>query len=218
MGSAGTGKTFLALLAGLHQVLIKNDYRKMLVSRPVIPLGPDIGYLPGNVQEKLESWMQPMYDNLSLIMHSVSKSQQPQLESDGHGHHFKRAKKDQEKWQKKPKHRIEATMEDLVHNGKLSIEAMTYMRGRSIPFQYILIDEVQNLTLHEVKTLLTRVGEGSKIIILGDPYQIDSPYLDFNSNGLMVATNAFKGQQVFGSVFLQTTERSELSRLASELL
>lgn len=218
VGSAGTGKTFLALLAGLHQVLIKNDYRKMLVSRPVIPLGPDIGYLPGNVQEKLESWMQPMYDNLSLIMHSVSKSQQPQLESDGHGHHFKRAKKDHEKWQKKPKHRIEATMEDLVHNGKLSIEAMTYMRGRSIPFQYILIDEVQNLTLHEVKTLLTRVGEGSKIIILGDPYQIDSPYLDFNSNGLMVATNAFKGQQVFGSVFLQTTERSELSRLASELL
>jgi len=105
-----------------------------------------------------------------------------------------------------------------VHSGKLSLEAMTYMRGRSIPFQYILIDEVQNLTLHEVKTLITRVGEGSKIVLLGDPYQIDSPYLDFNSNGLMVATNAFKGQSIFGSVFLQTTERSELSRLASELL
>lgn len=219
VGPAGTGKTFLALLAGLHQVLAKDVYRKMLISRPVIPLGPDIGYLPGNVQEKLESWMQPMYDNLNLIMHSVASVQHlNQIEEEGRAHHLRRHKKEHEKWQKKRKHKIEFTMEDLIHSGKLSLEAMTYMRGRSIPFQYILIDEVQNLTLHEVKTLITRVGEGSKIIISGDPYQIDSPYLDFNSNGLMVASNAFKGQKIFGSVFLETTERSELSRLASELL
>jgi len=219
VGAAGTGKTFLALLSGLHQVLSKDVYRKMLISRPVIPLGPDIGYLPGNVQEKLESWMQPMYDNLGLIMHSIKGSQHlQQLEHGNNGcvQPFKPNK--HEKWQKKRKTRVDFTMEDLVHSGKLSLEAMTYMRGRSIPFQYILIDEVQNLTLHEVKTLITRVGEGSKIILLGDPYQIDSPYLDFNSNGLMVATNAFKGQNIFGSVFLETTERSELSRLASELL
>lgn len=220
VGSAGTGKTFLALLAGLHQILVKDIYRKMLISRPVIPLGPDIGYLPGNVQEKLESWMQPMYDNLGLIMHSIKSSQHlPQFNGEQPVKPFKHNKKEEpEKWQKKRKARIDFSMEDLVHSGKLSLEAMTYMRGRSIPFQYILIDEVQNLTLHEVKTLITRVGEGSKIILLGDPYQIDSPYLDFNSNGLMVATNAFKGQNIFGSVFLETTERSELSRLASELL
>lgn len=219
VGSAGTGKTFLALLAGLHQVLVKDVYRKMLISRPVIPLGPDIGYLPGNVQEKLESWMQPMYDNLNLIMHSVSSAQHlKQIASENQPkQQFKHPKKD-EKWQKKRKSRVSFTMEDLIHSDKLSLEAMTYMRGRSIPFQYILIDEVQNLTLHEVKTLITRVGEGSKIIILGDPYQIDSPYLDFNSNGLMVATNAFRGQDIFGSVFLKTTERSELSSLASKLL
>jgi PhoH-like ATPase len=218
VGSAGTGKTFLALLAGLHQVLSDDIYRKMLISRPVIPLGPDIGYLPGNVQEKLESWMQPMYDNLGLIMHSIKSSQHvPQIGGDAPVKPFNKHSKP-EKWQKKRKTRVDFSMEDLVHSGKLSLEAMTYMRGRSIPFQYILIDEVQNLTLHEVKTLITRVGEGSKIVLLGDPYQIDSPYLDFNSNGLMVATNAFKGQSIFGSVFLQTTERSELSRLASELL
>jgi PhoH-like ATPase len=222
VGSAGTGKTFLALLAGLHQVLIKDVYRKILISRPVIPLGPDIGYLPGNVQEKLESWMQPMYDNLNLIMHSVNNSPNTlQIESDGNFKKNKWNKNDpkvQDKWQKKKKSRVSFSMEDLIHSAKLSLEAMTYMRGRSIPFQYILIDEVQNLTLHEVKTLITRVGEGSKIIILGDPYQIDSPYLDFNSNGLMVANNAFKGQEIFGSVFLETTERSELSMLASKLL
>lgn len=219
VGAAGTGKTFLALLAGLHQVLVKDVYRKMLISRPVIPLGPDIGYLPGNVQEKLESWMQPMYDNLNLIMHSAASSQHiQQIEQSTAGQQFNKPKKGQEKWQKKRKSRVAFTMEDLIHSNKLSLEAMTYMRGRSIPFQYILIDEVQNLTLHEVKTLITRVGEGSKIIILGDPYQIDSPYLDFNSNGLMVAANAFKGERIFGSVFLETTERSELSSLASKLL
>lgn len=224
IGPAGTGKTFLALLAGLHQVLSRDVYRKILISRPVIPLGPDIGYLPGDVQEKLESWMQPMYDNLSLIMHSVAHEEHvQQIEDEDRGSYYKKRRHDKNqqhgRWQpKKRKVRNNVSMEDLIHSGKLSLEAMTYMRGRSIPFQYILIDEVQNLTLHEVKTLITRVGEGSKIVLSGDPYQIDSPYLDFNSNGLMVASNAFRGQSVFGTVFLETTERSELSRLASALL
>lgn len=105
-----------------------------------------------------------------------------------------------------------------MYQGKLSLEAITYMRGRSIPYQYILIDEVQNLSLHEVKTLVSRVGDGGKIILSGDPYQIDSQYLDFSSNGLVVTSERFKGQEIFGTVYLETSERSELSKLASELL
>ena len=222
IGPAGTGKTFLALLAGLQQVLISDLYKKILISRPVIPLGPDIGYLPGDVQEKLLSWMQPMYDNMSLIMNSASGEKHlTQVESEGRSKkHYKKDRHDKKDHRDK-KHKRKHTglsMDDLIHSDKLSLEAMTYMRGRSIPYQYILIDEVQNLTVHEVKTLLTRVGEGSKIIIAGDPYQIDSPYLDFSSNGLVVAGNSFKGQKVFGTVFLEKTERSELSRLASKLL
>lgn len=111
-----------------------------------------------------------------------------------------------------------APLDELIKRGKISLEPITYMRGRSIPYQYIIIDEVQNLTPHEVKTLITRVGEGSKIILAGDPYQIDSPYLDFASNGLVIASQRFKGQSLFGSVYLETSERSELSQLASELL
>ena len=119
---------------------------------------------------------------------------------------------------KHKKHNHGITFEDLIHQGKISLEAITYMRGRTIPYQLILIDEAQNLTPHEIKTLVTRVGEGSKIILTGDPYQIDSPYLDFSSNGLVVASERFKGQSLFGSVFLPVSERSELSRLAGELL
>ena len=110
------------------------------------------------------------------------------------------------------------TFDDLLHQGKISLEAITYMRGRSIPYQYILIDEAQNLTPHEIKTLVSRVGEGSKIVLVGDPYQIDSPYLDFSSNGLVVASERFKGQSIFASVYLETSERSELSKLAGQLL
>ena len=109
-------------------------------------------------------------------------------------------------------------MDHLIREGKISLEAITYMRGRSIPFQYILLDEVQNLTPHEVKTLISRVGEGSKIILAGDPFQIDTPYLDFSSNGLVVASSKFKGQPLFGMVFLESSERSELSNLVSQLL
>ena len=208
LGRAGSGKTFLALLAGLHQVLVAHDYKKILVSRPVVPLGKDLGYLPGDVQEKLHSWMLPIYDNIELILHHAAGGKQ---EPGGHG------KKHKDKKHKDDRHGL-GHVDELVRRGKLSMEAITYMRGRSIPYQFILIDEVQNLTPHEVKTLVTRVGEGSKIILAGDPYQIDSPYLDFSSNGLVLASERFKGQSVFGSVYLETSERSELSELANKLL
>lgn len=214
IGPAGTGKTFLALLAGLQQVLIEEEYDRILISRPVIPLGPDIGYLPGDIQEKLHSWMQPVYDNLELIIHSsVSRAHLQEIrEEEG------RKKRKRPRWEKERERKELRPLQDMINSGKISLEAITYMRGRSIPFQYIFIDEVQNLTPHEVKTLITRVGEGSKIILSGDPYQIDSPYLDFSSNGLVVASNRFKGRSLFGGVFLEVSERSEISRLAGELL
>ncbi|MGE0207232.1 MAG: PhoH family protein [Candidatus Babeliales bacterium] len=221
IGPAGTGKTFLALLAGMYQVLVSETFEKMLISRPVIPLGPDIGYLPGTIEEKLHSWMQPVYDNMEFIAHAINVGRRDAsaYETQRHeeryeGHRGSRKKKGKEH------HHQDRKMDpvaDLIKKGKISLEAITYMRGRSIPYQFILIDEVQNLTPHEVKTLISRVGEGSKIILAGDPYQIDSPYLDFSSNGLIVASNKFKGQRLFGTVFLESSERSELSRMVSEV-
>lgn len=216
IGPAGTGKTFLALLAGLHQVLIDHEYRKMLISRPVIPLGPDIGYLPGTIEEKLHSWMQPMYDNMYFITHAANVQKQfaeYEEQEDFYKNKYKKGKHKKERGEG----RTVESLDHLIKEGKVSLEAITYMRGRSIPFQYILLDEVQNLSPHEVKTLISRVGEGSKIIIAGDPYQIDAVYLDFSSNGLVVASNKFKGQKIFGTVFLESSERSELSQLVSEL-
>lgn len=215
-GPAGTGKTFLALLAGLHLLFVNKNYDRMIISRPVVPLGRDIGFLPGTVEEKLHSWMMPIYDNMQYIMHMINKSsafnQQDESEENN------RKNKPKKGPHKHKKHHSGVTFNDLIHQGKIAMEAITYMRGRTIPYQLILIDEAQNLTPHEIKTLVTRVGEGSKIILTGDPYQIDSPYLDFSSNGLVVASERFKGQPLFGSVFLPTSERSELSRLAGELL
>lgn len=217
-GPAGTGKTFLALLAGLHKVLVEDEYEKILVSRPVVPLGRDIGYLPGTVEEKLHSWMLPIYDNMEFIMHSSQMGQHFEDLDGDRGDRRGKNKKGAKHEKNRGGHGSLRSMEELVKSGKLSLEAITYMRGRSIPYQYILIDEVQNLTPHEVKTLVSRVGEGSKIILAGDPYQIDSPYLDFISNGLVVVSDRFRGQRVFGTVYLQTSERSELSKLVSELL
>jgi PhoH-like ATPase len=250
-GPAGTGKTFLALLAGLHKVLIEDEFEKILVARPVVPLGRDIGYLPGTLQEKLYTWMLPIYDNMELIGHSAALTKHVKevnrYADERGGHHRSQMQRGHKrgkhggKWDRggndhrydashnnhgKHNHMSERSMEkgslvpldELMQRGKISLEAITYMRGRSIPFQYILIDEVQNLTQHEVKTLITRVGEGSKIILTGDPYQIDSPYLDFSTNGLVVTSEKFKGQSLFGTVYLQTSERSLLSKLATELL
>jgi len=213
IGPAGTGKTFLAMLAGLHQVLIEDEYRRLLVSRPVVPLGRDIGFLPGTIEEKLRSWMLPVYDNLDFIAHSTRVGQHfEEVKEEMRGKKGKKPRKDREPRRAFP------SLDQLVEQEKLSLEAITYMRGRSIPYQFILIDEVQNLTPHEVKTLVSRVGVGSKMILTGDPYQIDSPYLDFASNGLIVTTERFKGQYLFGSVYLETSERSALSQLAGELL
>jgi len=229
-GPAGTGKTFLALLAGLYKVLMTNDYTKMMVARSVVPLGNDIGYLPGDIQEKLHGWMQPIYDNVDMITHSIAQMknfvQSGYFEEEADFEGGSRSRRNRRRRMHRPggrdqyyqKEREFRSLDDLVEQRKVSLEAITYMRGRSIPNQFILIDEVQNLTTHEVKTLLSRVGEGTKIVIAGDPYQIDVPYLDFSTNGLVVATDRFKGQSLFGSVFLPTSERSELSRLVQELL
>lgn len=214
IGPAGTGKTFLTLLAGIEQVIFKDEYDKILISRPVIPLGPDIGYLPGDIREKLLSWMQPIYDNMEFILHST---QTGRMKARAAGIYAG----EEQRYRKGKKGRREErllTVDSLIDSGKISLEAITYMRGRSIPYQFILIDEVQNLTPHEVKTLISRVGAGSKIILAGDPYQIDSPYLDFSGNGLVVASNKFKGQELFGTVYLETSERSQLSKLATQLM
>src|SRR5579885_69502 len=222
-GPAGTGKTFLTLLAGLHKILVEDQYEKMLIARPIVPLGRDIGYLPGTLQEKLFTWMLPIYDNMQLIVHSATVGQHMQelQHQEGKFHQHKKGSKNgrSDRWQRiEHQHGQLMPLEELMHRGKISLEAITYMRGRSIPYQFMLIDEVQNLTPHEVKTLVTRVGEGSKIILCVDPYQLDSPYLDFSSNGLVIATDRFKGQSLFGSVYMETSERSQLSQLASDLL
>lgn len=226
-GPAGTGKTFLALLAGLYQVLIKEQYQKMMVARSVVPLGHDIGYLPGDVQEKLHGWMQPIYDNVDLITSLLAEMKSFEAHDYANDEEWQeggRAKKRRlrKRYGRGNRRDFEErefrSLDDLVQRRKMSLEAITYMRGRSIPHQFILIDEVQNLTPHEVKTLLSRVGENTKIVLAGDPYQIDVPYLDFSTNGLVVAADRFKGQSLFGTVFLPTSERSELSRLVQELL
>jgi PhoH-like ATPase len=226
LGPAGTGKTFLALLAGLHQVLVQDIYQKLMVSRPVVPLGPDIGYLPGDLQEKMHSWMQPVYDNVDVILHATSVGQSMQAskeepvaseDQNEKGSKKKSKKKSYAKRARKDRYAIHS-VDDLVSQGTLSLEAITYMRGRSIPYQFILIDEVQNLSPHETKTIISRVGQGSKIVLCGDPYQIDSPYLDFSSNGLVVSSDKFKEQKLFSTVFLESSERSELSQLAGELM
>lgn len=187
VGVPGSGKTLLALAAGLDQILDEKHYRRMLVARPVIAVGHDIGFLPGTKQEKLDVWMGAIYDNLEFLMHR-------RPEEDG------------------------MEIEMLIEHGKLEIEAVTYLRGRTLPNQYIVIDDAQNLTPHEVKTIISRVGEGSKIILTGDPYQIDNYYLDAASNGLTYLVEHFKGQPLYGHVSFTKIERSPLAALASELL
>jgi PhoH-like ATPase len=219
IGPAGTGKTFLALAAAFESVVTRQTYEKMLITRPVVPLGHDVGYLPGSLQEKLFNWMQPIYDNMEFLMHLAASAPAPSLgvykEGQEGEHQHRKQKKHKRQHEQKA---LPLSVEALQQKGKLTLEAITYMRGRSIPYQYILIDEVQNLTPHEVKTLVSRVGEGSKIILAGDPYQIDASYLDFSSNGLMVTAQKLKGQPLCAMVYMPHTERSTLSALASKLL
>lgn len=187
IGPAGTGKTLLALAAGMRQVFDEGIYRKILISRPIVPLGRDIGFLPGTKEEKLSHWMQPIFDNLELLCSSQD-------------------------------HESADAMSWVMENKKIEMEAVTYIRGRSLPKIYFIIDEAQNLTPHEIKTIISRAGEGTKVVLSGDPTQIDNPYLDKDSNGLTYAFGKFANHPIAASVFLDKTERSELAKLAAELL
>lgn len=184
-GKAGTGKTLLALAAGLMKVEDDHKYKKLLIARPVVPMGKDIGYLPGEKEEKLRPWMQPIYDNLEYLFDTKKSGDIDKI---------------------------------LMGLGSIQVEALTYIRGRSIPGQFIIIDEAQNLTRHEVKTIVSRVGEGSKIILMGDPEQIDHPYLDSASNGLTYLVERFKEQEISGHITLEKGERSRLAQVAVDLL
>jgi PhoH-like ATPase len=189
IGPAGTGKTLLALAAGLKKVFDDNIYTKILVSRPIMPLGKDIGYLPGTKEEKLYHWMQPIYDNLEFLCSSTTGAANSP---------------DAQQW--------------IIESKKLEMEAVTYIRGRSLPKMYIIIDEAQNLTPHEVKTIISRAGKGTKVVLTGDPTQIDNPYLDKDSNALTYVVGRMRDYPTFGHMFLDKTERSELAAIAAEVL
>lgn len=190
-GKAGTGKTLLALAAGLAQVTEREEYERVLVSRAIFPLGRDIGYLPGTIEEKMEPWLQPIYDNLDFLL-----SQRERRQS----------------------HRPRPRAEELVDMGLIEVAPITFIRGRSIPRQYLIIDEAQNLTPHEVKTMLTRAGEGAKVVLIGDPHQVDHPYLDPENNGLRYVARRFSHQECAAHLHLTKGERSRLAELAADLL
>ena len=189
VGKAGTGKTLLAIAAGMQKVAEDGVYQKLLVSRPIFPLGRDIGYLPGDIEEKLNPWMQPIYDNVELLL-GFSKAEKKE------GRSYK----------------------ELIDMGWIQIEPLTYIRGRSIPNQFMIVDEAQNLTPHEVKTIITRCGDNTKIVLTGDPYQIDNPYVDSVNNGLTTVVERFKGEALAGHVSLTKGERSPLAELAANIL
>ena len=188
-GKAGTGKTLLAIAAGLRKTSDEEVYQRMLISRPVFPMGKDIGFLPGDVEEKLKPWMQPIFDNVEYLFGYSRRKRQGMR-----------------------------GYQELINLGILEIEPLTYIRGRSIPNQYIIIDESQNLSPHEVKTILTRAGENSKVVLTGDPYQIDNPFVDSASNGLSCIVEKFKGESMAGHVMLMKGERSPLAELAANIL
>lgn len=189
VGQAGTGKTLLALVAGLHLTMRKHVFEKMLVARPIMPLGRDIGFLPGTAEEKLMPWMKPIFDNMKFIL---------------------RERREPGEADKK--------LTDLLKSGVVEIEPLTFIRGRSIHAQFIIVDECQNLTPHQVKTIISRVGHDTKLILTGDPYQIDNPYLDSRSNGLSYVAERFKQQDIAGHVTFTKSERSRLASLAVEIL
>lgn len=183
IGRAGSGKTLCAIAAGLQQTIgVDNLYSRLIVSRPVQPMGKDIGFLPGTMQEKMLPWLMPIQDNLKFLMGDKSN------------------------------------LEMYVQSGKIEIEALTYIRGRSISDAFIIIDEAQNLTRHEIKTIITRIGENTKIILTGDIEQIDNIYVNETSNGLAHAVESFKDYKIAGHITFRKGERSELATLASKVL
>ena len=189
VGPAGSGKTLLAIAAGLEQTLGMGLYNKLVISRPVQPVGKDIGFLPGTVEEKMNPWLAPIRDNLEFLM-SYSYSKRDSYE----------------------------TLDTYIESGVIEVEALTYIRGRSIANAYIIIDESQNLTAHELKTIITRVGENTKIILTGDVEQIDNLYVDQQSNGLSYAIEKFKDYDLAAHLTLVKGERSKVATLASKIL
>jgi PhoH-like ATPase len=189
VGIPGAGKTLLSLACGLQKTVEEHQFRRLFISRPIIPVGKDIGFLPGSKEEKLASWMGAVHDNLEYL---VDRSH--------------------------PDEKTEEKIQYFFTTGQIEVESLTYIRGRSLPNQYIIIDDAQNLTPHEVKTIISRAGTGTKIVLTGDPYQIDNPYLDVSSNGLTYLVERFKGQEIFGHVKFSKSERSDLAALAAELL
>ena len=196
IGSAGTGKTLLAIAAGMTKTLNEQAYTKLLCARPIMPLGRDIGYLPGGKDEKLTAWMQPIFDNMAYLL-----SNRMNVEN-GHPSHATLSS-------------VEQRIQQLVDSGQVVLEPLTYIRGRSIPHQFMIVDEAQNLTPHEVKTIASRVGEGTKLVLTGDATQIDNPYLDSSSNGLSYLVERLKGKAIVGHVTLAKSERSELASLVT---
>ncbi len=188
MGKAGTGKTLLALAAAIEQTIRRKRYRGVLVARPVFPMGRDLGYLPGDVGQKLEPWMKPIADTIEFLMDAGGAIK---------GHQDCAA---------------------LVRADLLEIQPLTYIRGRSISNRFVVIDEAQNLTPLEVKTVITRLGRAAKVVLTGDPYQIDNPYVDANSNGFTYLVNRFRSQAVASHIELHKGERSPLAELAANLL
>ena len=187
MGKAGTGKTLLAMAAGLKRSVVDREFRRVVVARPTVALGREIGFLPGTLEEKLGPWMQPIHDALEMLS-DLNMGQE---------------------------HRRSA---DLMRSGVIVVEALSYIRGRSIASQFMIIDEAQNLTPLEVKTIITRVGHGTKIVFTGDPYQIDNPYVDSSSNGFNYVISKFREQPLAAHIELQKGERSELAELAANIL
>ena len=190
-GGAGTGKTLMAIAAGLAKSTDEDVYQKLLVARPIFPLGKDLGFLPGDLDEKLNPWMQPIFDSLDFLLSGGAPSKQK---------------------------RLNRSYQELITQGMLAVEPLTYIRGRSLPNQFFVVDESQNLTPHEIKTILTRAGEGTKIVLTGDPYQIDNPYIDSTNNGLTYVIERFKHTKIAAHVTLQHGERSDLATLAAELM
>ena len=187
MGKAGTGKTLMAMAAGLKRSVLDREFRRLVVARPTVAMGKELGFLPGTLEEKLNPWMQPIHDALELL-------------SDlNMGHDHRRST-------------------DLMRSGTIVVEALSYIRGRSIANQFMVIDEAQNLTPLEVKTIITRVGFGTKIVFTGDPYQIDNPYVDSSSNGFNYIISKFRSHAIAAHIELQKGERSELAELAANIL
>jgi len=187
MGKAGTGKTLLAMAAGLKRTVLDREFRRLVVARPTVSMGKELGFLPGSLEEKLAPWMQPIHDALEML-------------SDlNMGHDHRRST-------------------DLMRSGSIVVEALSYIRGRSIANQFMIIDEAQNLTPLEVKTIVTRVGHGTKIVFTGDPYQIDNPYVDSSSNGFNYVVSRFRTHAIAAHIELQKGERSELAELAANVL